>query len=70
MALYNIVFLGSTPIGGPIVGWACQAWGARSGFVIAGVTAVAGAVAMMVRGPLRSPGNVPSREDNATPPDR
>ena len=41
MALYNIVFLGSTPIGGPIVGWACQAWGARSGFVIAGVTALA-----------------------------
>ena len=70
MALYNIVFLGSTPIGGPIVGWACQAWGARSGFVIAGLTAIAGAAAMMVRGRLTSPGNAPSREDDATPPDR
>jgi MFS family permease len=46
MSLYTIVFLGSTPIGGPIVGWACQVWGPRSGFVIAGVTAVAAAAAM------------------------
>ncbi|MFB9831385.1 MFS transporter [Actinoallomurus acaciae] len=46
MALYNIVFLGSTPIGGPLVGWACQEWGARSGFVIAGLTAAVAAAAM------------------------
>jgi MFS family permease len=46
MALYSIVFLGSTPIGGPLVGWACQEWGARSGFVIAGLTAAGAAVAM------------------------
>lgn len=54
MALYSIVFLGSTPIGGPIVGWACQAWGPRSGFVIAGLTAVVAAAAM-----FRLPRNVP-----------
>lgn len=46
MALYNIVFLGSTPIGGPLVGWACQEWGARSGFAIAGLTAAVAAAAM------------------------
>ncbi len=51
MALYSIVFLGSTPIGGPLVGWACQEWGARSGFVIAGLTA-AGAAAV-IAGSLR-----------------
>jgi MFS family permease len=54
MSLYSIVFLGSTPIGGPIVGWACQAWGPRSGFVIAGLTAVVAAAAM-----FRLPKNVP-----------
>jgi MFS family permease len=69
MALYSIVFLGSTPIGGPIVGWACQAWGARSGFVIAGVTAIAGAAVMMAR-PLTARANEPSPGDSATPTDR
>jgi MFS family permease len=61
MALYNIVFLGSTPIGGPIVGWACQAWGARSGFVIAGLSA-AGAAAAMV---ITSRETAPWRRDSA-----
>jgi MFS family permease len=70
MALYNIVFLGSTPIGGPIVGWACEAWGARSGFVIAGLSAVGGAAVMMIGGPLTSRGSAPSPGDSATPPDR
>jgi MFS family permease len=76
MALYNIVFLGSTPIGGPVVGWACQVWGARSGFVIAGVTAIAGAAAMMTRTlsgrgrALRGRGRPASPGDTATPPDR
>jgi MFS family permease len=48
MALYSIVFLGSTPIGGPVVGWACQEWGARSAFVIAGLTAAGAAAVMLV----------------------
>jgi MFS family permease len=70
MALYNIVFLGSTPIGGPIVGWACQAWGARSGFVIAGVSAIGGAAVMMARRPFTAPASEPSPGDIATTPDR
>ena len=70
MALYNIVFLGSTPIGGPVVGWACQAWGARSGFVIAGVSAICGAAVMMSGRPFTSPESEPSRGGTATPPDR
>lgn len=37
MALYGIAFLGSTPIGGPLVGWISQQWGARSGFAIGGI---------------------------------
>jgi len=46
MALYAIAFLGSTPVGSPIVGWICAAFGARMGFVVGGVAALAsGAVA-------------------------
>jgi MFS family permease len=29
MSLYNVVFLGSTPIGSPFVGWVAEAWGPR-----------------------------------------
>lgn len=59
MALYAIAFLGSTPIGGPIVGWISQQYGARVGFAIGGVAAiVATAVAgrALVRHRSRSAG--------------
>jgi MFS family permease len=39
LALQAIVFLGSTPIGGPIVGAICDAFGARSGLLVGGVAA-------------------------------
>lgn len=35
MALYSVVFLGSTPIGGPLVGWLAETAGPRSGLVLA-----------------------------------
>ena len=34
MALYSVVFLGSTPIGGPIVGWLSEVAGPRAGLVL------------------------------------
>ena len=37
MALWALAWLGSTPIGGPIVGWAGQTFGARWGLVIGGL---------------------------------
>ncbi len=40
LALQAIVFLGSTPIGGPILGWVCQHYGARIGVAIGGVSAI------------------------------
>jgi MFS family permease len=47
LALQAMVFLGSTPIGGPILGWVCEHLGARVGVVIGGVSAiVAGAYGM------------------------
>ncbi len=44
MALYSVVFLGSTPIGGPIAGWLGQAAGPRAGLVLAGLAATTAAV--------------------------
>jgi MFS family permease len=46
MALYGLVFLGSTPIGGPIVGWISQSFGPRYGLAVGGVATVAAAGAM------------------------
>ena len=43
MALYSIVFLGSTPVGGPIAGLLSGALGARAGLVMAGVAALVAA---------------------------
>ena len=40
MALYSVVFLGSTPIGGPVVGWLAEVAGPRSGLVLAGVVSL------------------------------
>lgn len=45
MALYSVVFLGSTPIGGPLVGWISQAMGARTG---AAVGAIAAGLAVLI----------------------
>ena len=41
MALWALAWLGSTPIGGPIAGWAGQAAGARWALVTGGVAALA-----------------------------
>jgi MFS family permease len=43
MALYVLVFLGSTPIGGPIVGWVAQTWGPRASVALGGVACLVGA---------------------------
>ena len=44
MALYSVVFLGSTPIGGPMVGALAEVAGPRSGLVLAGVAALAAGI--------------------------
>lgn len=51
MALYVMVFLGSTPIGGPIIGWVAEHFGARTGLGLGGVaTFVASAVLLWALG--------------------
>ena len=53
MALWFVAFQGSTPIGGPVVGWIMAVLGARAGLGLGAVTcfavALAGAVAMRRR---------------------
>jgi MFS family permease len=52
MALYSVVFLGSTPIGAPLVGWLAGSLGPRAGLVVGAVAALiaaAGARAAFAR---------------------
>jgi MFS family permease len=51
MAIYALVFLGSTPVGGPLIGWVCQRLSPRYGVAVGGVaTLLAGlVVAFMLR---------------------
>ena len=44
MSLYSIVFLGSTPIGAPLVGWLAEVAGPRSGLYAGAAAALAAAV--------------------------
>jgi MFS family permease len=44
-ALYSVVFLGSTPIGAPLVGWLAEAAGPRAGLVAGAVAALLAGVA-------------------------
>jgi MFS family permease len=47
IALHSTVFLGSTPIGGPLMGWICEQWGARASLLVSGIAAAAVAVALL-----------------------
>jgi MFS family permease len=50
MALYGLLFLGSTPVGGPLLGWISQRWGPRAGLALGGAfTLVAAAGVSGVR---------------------
>jgi predicted MFS family arabinose efflux permease len=44
MSIYMLFFLGSTPIGGPIVGWIGQEWSARWSLAIGGISCLVAAL--------------------------
>jgi len=59
MALYSVVFLGSTPIGAPLVGWLAESAGPRAGLLAGALAALLAAVGARaafarVRSPARS----------------
>ena len=45
MALWGVAFLGSTPVGGPLIGWIGEAYGARWALVVGSIAAIAAAIA-------------------------
>jgi MFS family permease len=45
MALYSVVFLGSTPIGAPIAGWLSESAGPRTGLLLGAIAALVAAAA-------------------------
>ena len=60
LALQAMVMIGSTPIGGPILGALCDSFGARSGLVLGGVAALAAAAYGRVAGNRAERGFAPS----------
>ncbi len=51
MALYALVFLGSTPIGGPLIGWLSEVWSPRWSFALGGAITLVGATVTWLRQP-------------------
>jgi MFS family permease len=54
MALYGLLFLGTIPIGGPLLGWVCSVAGSSWGFVVGGGAALL-ATALVARRLLAEP---------------
>jgi MFS family permease len=64
MSLWFVAFQGSTPIGGPVVGWVIAWAGARAGLGLGGITALVAAalgVAVLRRLPPRLGAALPAR---------
>ncbi len=64
MALYVMVFLGSTSIGAPVTGWFAQVMGPRAGFVMGAIAAFAGAFSAYLWGSQIDP---PAATDDGIP---
>lgn len=58
MALYVLVFLGSTPIGAPLIGWCAEQFGPRSGIWVGGLVSVLAALVVAVLQLRRAGGRV------------
>ena len=52
MAIYTLLTLGTTVVGGPFVGWVCQRWSPRTGLEVAGLATIT--AALLVSVPLAS----------------
>jgi MFS family permease len=60
MAIYTLLTLGTTVVGGPFIGWVCEHWSPRTGLALAGTATVAAAAGLFVshRGRLLDPEHV------------
>lgn len=66
LAIQAMVFLGSTPVGGPILGWICERYGARAGLVVGGVACLAAALFGVTVGRRALHRVIPTDEDVVT----
>jgi predicted MFS family arabinose efflux permease len=48
MALWSVVYLGSTPVGGPIVGWVSEQGGPRAGLALGALATFAAGVGLLI----------------------
>ena len=48
MAIYSLLTLGTTVVGGPFVGWVCQTWSPRAGLALAGAATFTAAIAVQL----------------------
>jgi MFS family permease len=58
MAIYTLLTLGTTVVGGPFVGWVCQHWSPRTGLDVAGLATLTAALVLWsvpLAGRLRRP---------------
>ncbi|ACU71667.1 major facilitator superfamily MFS_1 [Catenulispora acidiphila DSM 44928] len=64
MAVYTVVAMGGTPIGGPVTGWICQHAGVRWGMAVGAVVSIAGTglVALWLLGRLAARGTATAAE--------
>ena len=70
MALYGLLFMGSTPIGGPLLGWVSERWGPRTGLALGGaITLVAAAAVSGVRARRRWVAGAMLPDDGSAAPD-
>lgn len=46
MAIYMLLTLGTTVVGGPFVGWVCQHWSPRAGLGLAGIATIGAALVL------------------------
>jgi MFS family permease len=68
IALHAIVFLGSTPFGGPMIGWVCEQFNARIGMLVSGLVPLVVALALLPRlRRLRKRGEVEEAPDEGVP---
>ena len=63
MALYGLLLMGTTPVGGPLLGWISEAWGPRVGLAIGGALSLAAALAAASRVRLRRRSRAASRAE-------
>jgi len=63
MALWGVAFMGSTPVGGPLVGWIAEQLGPRYGLGLGGLAALLSGLLVyhrLARRPVPTPASVPA----------